>query len=634
MEDFEKWPLLAKMNSPIDLKALSEKQMTELAGELRDYLVYRVGENGGHLASNLGVVELTMALHRVFDVPRDRLVFDVGHQSYVHKLLTGRKQRFDTLRRPGGLSGFTKRTESECDAFGAGHSSTAISAALGLAQADALAERKNWTVAIVGDGAMTGGLALEALNNCRHELRLLIVLNENEMSISKNTGGLAGHLSRLRASRSFVATKKVTSFLLRRVPLIGSLLQRAARRVKCRIKRILYHENLFEQMGIRYFGPVDGHDMEGIVSMLRHIKNSEGCAVLHLKTVKGKGYAPAERSPNAYHALPPRGKSVSEQSFSAAMGEALCALAEKDARICAITAAMRDGTGLAPFAEKYPKRFFDVGIAEGHALTFAAGLAAADIRPVVALYSTFLQRGYDNILHDIALQDLPVVLCVDRAGLSAGDGPTHHGVFDVAMLAAVPQATVFAPVTGRGVARALRAAMACKHLCALRYPSGGPDALLARTFYAQGEPDSAPDVRVWDSGAGPVVSIVTHGRIAAEAVRAAKRLAPNGCAVRILLCEQIAPCDTVAARIAPLLQGNVLFLEEEIRAGGFGMNLSDRLRREGALEGRRYEIMALENTSVTTRHGESLWQSAALDAARIQKTICRLMQTKKGEELC
>ena len=634
MESFDKWPLLQKINSPADLKALPEKDLAPLAAEIRDYLVFRVGENGGHLASNLGAVELTLALHRVFDAPQDHVIFDVGHQSYVHKLLTGRKEKFDTLRRPGGLSGFTKREESVYDAFGTGHSSTALSAALGIAEADALAGRKNWTVAVVGDGAMTGGLSLEALNNCRLSVRLAIILNENEMSISENTGRLAGHLSHIRTSRSYINTKKVTSFVLRHVPLIGPFLYRVVKRIKRRIKRILYHENLFEHMGIRYLGPVDGNDLESMCAMLSHIKSTEGSVVLHVKTQKGKGYAPAEENPNAYHAFPPRGTAVVGETFSRRMGEALCALAAQDERICAITAAMRDGTGLVPFADKYPKRFFDVGIAEGHALCFAAGLASAKTRPVVALYSTFLQRGYDNILHDIALQHLPVTLCIDRAGLNAGDGPTHHGVFDVAMLSAVSDATVYAPVTLAGVTRALRAAQDCDALCALRYPSGVPDPEIAAAFYPDGEPEEAPALRVWESGEAPLVTVLTHGRIAAEALKAAKELKNEGIATRILLCEQIAPYGDVAARVKPHLCGDLLFLEEEIRAGGFGMNLSDALARIGALTGKRYEIMALENGFIATRHGERLWQTAGLDAAQIKKTLCRLAGAEKGEELC
>lgn len=634
MESFEKWPLLASIDSPADLKALPAQELELLAAEIRDYLVYRTEKNGGHLASNLGVVELTLALHRVFDAPQDHVIFDVGHQSYVHKLLTGRKERFDTLRQAGGLSGFTKREESEYDVFGAGHSSTALSAALGIAQADALAGRENWTVAVVGDGAMTGGLALEALNNCRRSLRLVLILNENEMSISENTGRLAGHLSHIRTSRSYINTKKLTSYVLRHVPLIGPWLYRVVKRIKRKIKRILYHENLFEHMGVRYLGPVDGNDLESMCAMLTHIKHGEGSVVLHLKTQKGKGYAPAEEKPNAYHSLLPGGATQIKDTFSRQMGESLCTLAAEDERICAITAAMRDGTGLVPFAEKYPKRFFDVGIAEGHALCFAAGLASAKTRPVVALYSTFLQRGYDNILHDIALQSLPVTICIDRAGLNAGDGPTHHGVFDVAMLSVVPSATIYAPVTLVGVTRALRAAQVCEGLCALRYPSGAPNEAIASAFYKDGEPDTAPTLRVWENGEPPTVTVLVHGRIAAEALHAAQALREEGIGVCLILCEQIAPYATVAARVVPHLRGNLLFLEEEIRAGGFGMNLSDALSRQGALAGRRYEIMALDNGFIGTRRGEALWQTAGLDTTRIQHVIRRLANTEKGEELC
>ena len=631
MEHFDKWPLLAKINSPADLKALPEKELAPLAAELRDYLIYRTGENGGHLASNLGVVEMTIALHRIFDVPDDHVIFDVGHQSYVHKLLTGRKEAFDTLRCAGGLSGFTKREESACDAFGAGHSSTAISAALGMAEADALAGREHWTVAVVGDGAMTGGLALEALNNCRRGVRLVIILNENEMSISQNTGRLARHLVHIRTSRSYINTKKATSYVLSHVPLIGRWLYRIVRRVKRRIKRALYHENWFEHLGLRYLGPVDGHDMNDLLSLLSHIRNSEGSAVLHVKTVKGKGYAPAEKDPGAFHSLSPKGKVQTAKSFSCAMGEALCRMAQADERICAITAAMRDGTGLVPFAESYPRRFFDVGIAEGHALTFAAGLAAAQARPVVARYSTFLQRGYDNILHDVALQHLPVTVCIDRAGLNGGDGPTHHGVFDVVMLSAVKDAVIYAPVTLAGVERALSSALGQEGISALRYPSGTPDPAIAEAFYPNGEDDGAPDVRVWESGDAPCVTVLTHGRIAAEALKAAGDLQDEGIAVRILLCEQIAPYETVAARVAPMLRGNLLLLEEEIRAGGFGINLSDALVRQGAMVGKRYEIMALENGFLASRYGETLWQTAGLDAAQIKKTLCRLAVMEKGE---
>ncbi len=629
MESFDKWPLLARVNSPADVKALSQKELAELATEIRDYLVFRVGENGGHLASNLGVVELTLALHRVFDSPTDHIIFDVGHQSYVHKLLTGRKERFDTLRQAGGLSGFTKRAESEHDPFGAGHSSTAISAAIGMAQADALAGKQSWTVAVVGDGALTGGLSYEGLNNCPPDLRVIFIINENEMSISPNTGRLAEHLSHLRASRGYIRTKERTKRILWHIPLLGKPLFRLVMGIKRKLKHLLYHENLFEHMGIFYLGPIDGNDAEGLEAMLAHAKRMNGSVILHVKTAKGKGCEAAERDPNHYHALQPCGKQSAGESFSLAMGNALCSLAEGEPRICAITAAMRDGTGLVSFAERYPARFFDVGIAEGHAMTFAAGLAAGGNHPVVALYSTFLQRAYDHILHDVALQGLPLTLCIDRAGLNAGDGATHHGIFDVAMLSALPQVQIFTPVTAKGVERSLQAALAAPGITAIRYPAGAPSERIAAAFYPSGEDKAPPCVRVWECGEDPQLTVITYGRIAAEALSAAERLQKRGVAVRVLLCEYIAPYRTLSGELAPLLAGGaVLFLEEEIRCGGFAANLTHALLREGCLQDKKHAILACEDPFVAPKEGQTVWQAAGVDAAVIEKEGMRLLATE------
>ncbi|MBR3863104.1 MAG: 1-deoxy-D-xylulose-5-phosphate synthase [Clostridia bacterium] len=449
-ENFDAYKLLGKIDSPSDLKALAAADLPLLAKEIRQYLSYRVRENGGHLSSNLGVVELTMAIHRVFSTPQDHVIFDVGHQSYVHKLLTGRKEQFDTLRQAGGLSGFTKREESEHDAFGAGHSSTAISAAIGMATADALNGSDAYTVAVVGDGALTGGLAYEGLNNCRGDLRLIIVINENEMSISPNTGGLSEHLSRIRSSKRYIKAKAFTARTLRALPLIGKPLYVLLRFIKKRVKRLVYQENLFEQMGLRYYGPLDGNDIEGLVASLSYAKQRGGSVVLHVKTKKGMGDKEAEASPDLYHGVAPQGKVNTVPTFSEYFGRALCRMAKDEPDLCAITAAMSYGTGLEPFRVAYPKRFFDVGIAEGHAVTFAAGLGAGGKIPVVALYSTFLQRAYDNVLHDAALQHLPLILAIDRAGFSAADGPTHHGVYDVSLLSGIAGVRIFAPVTGAG----------------------------------------------------------------------------------------------------------------------------------------------------------------------------------------
>lgn len=628
MENFEKYKLLQGINSPADLKALPKDQLPLLAAEIRQYLAYRVRENGGHLASNLGVVELTMAIHRVFSTPRDHVIFDVGHQSYVHKLLTGRKERFDTLRTAGGLSGFTKRAESEHDAFGAGHSSTAISAAIGMAEAEALSGSDAYTVAVVGDGALTGGLAYEGLNNCRRGLRLVIIINENEMSISPNTGRLSEHLSRLRTSKEYLWTKSVAAGTLRRVPLLGRPIYRLLRRLKRRVKHFFYKENLFEHMGIRYRGPIDGNDVEGVIASLEYAKRLGRSVILHVKTKKGMGDSEAEASPDLYHGLLPNGKSCDTPTFSTAFGHFLCELAKDDERICAITAAMSYGTGLEPFRAAYPHRFFDVGIAEGHAVTFAAGLAAGEKRPVVAIYSTFLQRAYDNVLHDAALQSLPVILAVDRAGFNSGDGPTHHGVYDVSLLSAIQGVHIFTPVTGAGIAASLQAALATGCVAAIRYPSGSPDKDVLAAFYPTGTNGSErPTVRVWESEGAPALTVVTHGRIAAEALRAAKELCANGIAVRILLCEYIAPYDALAQELAPRLAGDhLLFYEEEIRAGGFGESLAAALRARGALSHRKYAILAAENGFAVPKTDETVWHAAGVDASSLCAAAYILMK--------
>ena len=627
MESFDRWPLLAETQSPDALRALSANQLVPLAEQIRDYLVFRTGENGGHLASNLGVVELTMAIHRVFDTPRDHVIFDVGHQCYVHKLLTGRGAQFDTLRMAGGLSGFTKRAESEYDPFGAGHSSTAISAAIGMAEADRLAGRDTYTVAVVGDGALTGGLAFEALNNCHPDLKLIIVINENEMSISSNTGRLAEALSRMRASYGYIRTKEIFSRFVRGIPLVGRPLYRGIRRVKRRIKHAVYRENMFEHMGIRYLGPVDGNDIVGVEQMLCHAKHLACSVILHAKTVKGKGYAKAESNACAYHVLPPRNKTVAGATFSRMMGNTLCRMASADKRLVAITAAMRDGTGLTPFFEQYPTRSFDVGIAEGHAITFAAGLAAGGMRPVVAMYSTFLQRAFDNIVHDVALQALPLVLCIDRVGLNVSDGPTHHGIFDVAMLAALPNVRIFTPVSESALGIALRESAAHNGISAVRYPAGEPDAHIERVFYSR-KPESC-GVRVYDTGEHIALTVLTYGRIAVEALDAAEALANKDIGVRVLLCEYIAPFGDLCEEIIPFLAGDtLLFLAEEVRAGGFGMCLSAELRRRG--DKRVHYDLATEDPFLAPKAGQTFAQAAGIDAASIIECVLYA----KGEKRC
>lgn len=627
MENFDSYQWLSGIGTPDDVKALPSKALPELTAEIRRYLSYRVRENGGHLSSNLGVVELTVAIHRVFDSPRDHVIFDVGHQSYVHKLLTGRKEQFDTLRRAGGISGFTKRAESEHDAFGAGHSSTAISAAIGLATADALEGKDSYTVAVVGDGALTGGLAYEGLNNCRPDLRLIIIINENEMSISPNTGGLSRHLSRIRNSRSYISTKRFTSRTLRHVPLLGKPLHALLRFLKKQVKGLVYRENVFEQLGLRYVGPLDGNDLDAVTQALCDAKSHRGSTVLHVKTKKGTGDLEAEANPDLYHGVLPRGKESNVPTFSEHFGSALCHMAKEDDSLVAITAAMSYGTGLEGFRMVHGDRFFDVGIAEGHAVTFAAGLAAGGKRPVVALYSTFMQRAYDHILHDAALQGLPLILAIDRAGFNTADGPTHYGVYDVSLLSSIKGVRMFAPVTREGITASLKAARRFGGVCTVRYPSGVENASIREAFYDKGDAADAPCVRVFDSAENPLVTVVTHGRIAGEALQAAKHLLDQGVVVRVLLCEYLAPYDELAAEVAPLLLGHAtVFYEEEIRSGGFGENLAAALAARGELSLERYRIVAAQNGFAVADVGKTVWQAAGVDAQALERAVCDLVK--------
>ncbi len=618
----EKYRILDKIDSPDDLKKIDDDDIPELCREIRSFLISNVSRTGGHLASNLGVVELSVALHRVFSTPRDHIIFDVGHQSYVHKMLTGRKNAFDTLRKPGGLSGFEKRSESEHDCFGTGHSSTSLSAAIGIAQADRMkGEKDSFTIAIVGDGAFTGGMIHEAINNCDPRLRLIIVLNENEMSISKNIGLFAKNLSRLRSTRGYGRTKRFTRRFISRIPLIGKSLFRFVRGIKKLVKNVLYRSNYFEDMGLYYIGPLDGNDFSQIESALYNAKEQGENVIVHIKTKKGKGYAPAEDNPSGYHSMAdPAKKKASGMTFSEIFGRKLSEMAEKDDRICAITAAMCDGTGLCVFKDKHPDRFFDVGIAEPHALTFAAGLAAGGMKPVTAIYSTFLQRGYDNIIHDIALQGLPVTICIDRAGLNGSDGATHHGIFDVAFLSEVPGMTIYAPVTEKTLEKALEEALSGNSPCAVRYASGREDPEILKAFYADENGEELGVRSDIASGELPDVLIVTYGRVAAEALEAKRELSRDGVKCGVVLLEKLKPYDKTAEAILPYLPkegGLILFLEEEIRSGGMGMMLSDEMFRQGMAGSFTHRILALDDDFAIPTRRESIFETAGVSSAHI-----------------
>jgi len=629
----ESYPHLNKINSPDDLKAVPSEEIPALAEEIREFLVKTVLENGGHLASNLGVVEMSLAIHRVFSSPRDHIIFDVGHQAYIHKLVTGRREAFSTLRQAGGLSGFPKRSESEHDCFGAGHSSTSLSAALGFAEADRLSGSDAYTVCVLGDGAYTGGMIHEALNNCRKKLRLIIIINENEMSISKNIGRFAKSLSRLRSTKGYFRTKNATTSFLRKIPLIGNGIFSFLRNVKVTIKSALYGSNYFENLGLYYLGPVNGNDEEAVERLLREAKESKQSCVIHLKTQKGRGYPPAEATPDRYHGVAPAAYVTPEgTSFSEEMGHLLSAMAFKDEKICAITAAMASGTGLLRFKSEHPSRFFDVGIAEEHAVTFAAGLAANGYRPVVAVYSTFLQRAYDNIIHDVALQNLPVVFCIDRAGLNASDGATHHGIFDVAFLSEIPNLKIFTPITRAALRKAMEEALQSNGPCAIRYPNGYEDEAVTAAFYGNAIPGGIGVRSNYlhtpsDSPEHLDAVIIVHGRIVREAMAACELLKERNLQTGILLLEQLKPYDTVAEQILPLLPQKackIVFLEEEVRAGGMGMMLSDALSKHEIMQNKTVSIMATEDSFGIQVQKEPIWKTVGLDRDSIVTTIFNL----------
>ena len=621
------FPHLSKIDSPDDLKRLSQKEIQPLASEIREFLIHRVTENGGHLASNLGVVELTLAIHRVFSTPHDHVIFDVGHQAYVHKLLTGRREQFHTLRQGGGISGFPKISESEHDCFGTGHSSTSLSAALGFAEADKLNDSDAYTVCVFGDGAYTGGMIHEALNNCRKKLNLIIILNENEMSISKNIGRFAKTLSHLRSTKGYFRTKSATASFLQKIPLLGKPLFSLLLRIKTALKSALYGSNYFENLGLHYLGPVDGNNEEAVEKLLMEAKKTHQCCVVHLKTKKGKGYAPAEATPDRFHGMSPAGKPAPVQkNFSEQFGALLNSMANKNDKICAITAAMAAGTGLLSFRAAHPERFWDVGIAEEHAVTFAAGLAASGYRPVVAIYSTFLQRAYDSIIHDVALQNLPVVFCIDRAGLNASDGATHHGIFDVSFLSGIPNMTIYTPITFGALYNALEEALHAEGPVAIRYPNAFEDGNVRRAFYGNATPHGIgvrKDYRKRDVETLDAV-VITHGRIVKEAIKAKENLEKQGIRLGILLLEQLKPYEKVAQEVAALLPQKpckVVFLEEEIYAGGMGMLLSDALSPMEIMKNKTVSVMALKNEFGIQEKNEPILSEVGLDSDSIIRTV-------------
>lgn len=567
---------LEKINSPKDIKKLNNNELEILCSEIREEMIQTVSKTGGHLASNLGTVELTVALHKVFNSPQDQIVFDVGHQCYTHKLLTGRRDRFNTLRCENGISGFTRPNESEHDIFSSGHSSVSISQAIGLASAKQIKGEKGKIVAIIGDGALTGGLAYEALNNSGNESNnLVVILNDNNMSISQNVGSMAKSLTNIRTNPRYFTFRNKTIRALSRLPRVGGELSRLITFINSKIRQKVYQNTFFEELGFRYYGPIDGHDIEALTDALKVAKAHNHSVLIHINTIKGKGYTPAEKDPSKFHGIGKfdiaTGETVSSSmNFSKAFGDSLTELAKKDDRICAVTAAMATGTGLADFSKQFPKRFFDVGIAEQHAVTFSSGLAKNGLVPFFAVYSTFLQRSYDQLIHDVAMQNLKVIFGIDRAGFVGEDGESHQGLFDTAYLMSVPNLSVYAPSYYDELNLMMNKAVYDeKYATAIRYPRGA-------------EPEKFDDYKynnddfsvIGDSNSSNV--IVTYGREFAECYKAYKELEN----VFIIKLNKIKPINK---NVCKFLQNaeNIYFFEEGIKTGGVGEIFASLIKENG-----------------------------------------------------
>lgn len=611
--------LLDTIKQPCDLRDLSREDLVALAGEVRERILQTVSCTGGHLAPNLGTVELTIALHRVFESPRDRIIWDVGHQCYTHKLLTGRQDAFRQIRQEGGPSGFPRREESVHDAWGAGHGSTSISAALGFATARNLRGGDEHVIAVIGDGALTGGMAFEALNQAgQQNADMLVVLNDNEMSISPNVGALAEYLTRVRAGvePTVRRAREDMQRLLKRMP-GGDTMLMAMDRLREGMKYLVVPGMLFEQLGFTYLGPIDGHDIPVMLDMLEQAKRLRGPVLLHVLTTKGKGYDPAECDPESFHGTRPfdlaDGSTEPREgppTYSQIFGDALCELAEADRDIVAVSAAMVVGTGLQRFQSCFPDRCFDVGMAEEHAVTYAGALAAAGLKPVVAIYSTFLQRAYDQILHDVCLQNLPVVFALDRAGLVGDDGPTHHGVFDLSYLRTIPNLTIMAPSDEQELRQMLKTAFALNAPVAIRYPRG----------QGVGADLSVP-VQVLPVAQGKIVregrdlTILSVGTMLAEALKAAEALAAEGRDIAVVDCRFIKPLDE-ATILARALQGPIITLEENVLPGGFGAAVVELLQDRGVCSPKLHRL-GLPDRFISHGNKQNLWAQTGIDAAGI-----------------
>ncbi len=573
--------MLEKINSPEDLKKLNIEEKEQLAKEIREYILNVVSENGGHLASNLGVVELTIALHSVFNVPTDKIVWDVGHQTYVHKILTGRREQLKTIRKLDGLAGFPKTNESDCDCFNTGHSSTSISAALGMARARDLEGKNNSVIAVIGDGALTGGMALEALNDAGYSnTKMTVILNDNEMSISKNVGGLNMFLSKLRTKKLYAKSNLSAKKVILKIPVVGKPFVKIVQRVKRSIKQLIIPKMFFEDIGFTYLGPVDGHNIEQLQNIMRLSKQVEAPVLIHVLTKKGKGYKIAEENPDKFHATSPfnietgKPKKEKKPDYSKVFGEKIVEMAKKDSRIVAITASMKDGTGLTKFQKEFPNRFFDIGIAEQHALGMAAGMAKEGMIPIVPIYSSFYQRAYDQVIHDIALQNLPVIMCVDRAGVVGADGETHQGTLDMAFFRIVPNLTIMAPKDFKELEDMLEFAVKLNKPVVIRYPRGGEE----KTKLEKHEELKLGKAEILKEGKD--ITIVAIGKRVAKAMEMAEKLKQNEIDAEVINARFLKPLDKEKIKTSIEKTKNVITMEDGTEINGLGTAVEELIVEE------------------------------------------------------
>ena len=604
------YKLLSKITSPTDVKTLNETELPLLCDEVRTKIIDVVSKNGGHLASSLGAVELTVALHRVFNSPRDAIIFDVGHQSYAHKLLTGRFENFHTLRKEGGISGFMRPDESEHDPFVTGHSSNSISAAYGIYKARMLSGEEGTAIAVIGDGAMTGGMAYEALNNAGGKRsKFIVVLNDNNMSISQNVGAMSRAFTKMRNRKGYHSVKFAVSTLLLKIPFVGKKLNSLVFSVKEAFKSLVYKNNIFTGLGFNYLGPVDGHDIKSMEEIFNVAKGYNRPTLVHVVTTKGKGYSHAENKPNNYHGVSPfdiqtGAGAQKKKSYSDIVGETLCLLAQENKNVCAITAAMSEGTGLANFASSFKNRFFDVGIAEQHAVTFTAGLAKGGMIPFFAVYSSFLQRGYDQVLHDAAIDNLPVKLLIDRAGIVGDDGESHQGIFDVAYLSSIPNVNIYSPCYYEEIKQMIFSTAKNSQLCAIRYPRGCEN----HNF----DGDFSQDFTLLSNGGKKLM--VTYGRIFSNAVDAQKNLSDTD----VLKLNKIYPISQELIDCIKKYQ-SVYFFEEGIKSGGIAEHIGCLLSEQD-FDG-KYIVKAIDGEFVAAGSIDSSLKKYGLDTDSMIKTV-------------